>query len=152
MTPSEANAVFAADVVLIGNHPGSGSHILLIERRNPPFQGCRALPGGYVEPDEDSKTGAARELREEAGIDLAALGVELRFVGLYDNPYRDARKPRVVSAAYAAIVDGLPNAYAGDDAKTAEWLPVRKIYSSHFNLAFDHRRIIADALGWSDHE
>lgn len=42
--------------------------ILLIQRGNPPFQECWALPGGLLEPDEDLDVCARRELEEETGV------------------------------------------------------------------------------------
>jgi 8-oxo-dGTP diphosphatase len=44
--------------------------LLLVRRAIEPKRGCWAIPGGYLEGDESSVDGAARELREEAGIVL----------------------------------------------------------------------------------
>lgn len=63
--PAQANA---ASVALIKD-----SKVLLIERTFAPFKGCWTLPGGRREPDENIEICARRELREELGLDVAAL-------------------------------------------------------------------------------
>ena len=42
--------------------------LLLVRRRNPPFQGCWALPGGVVGDDEDIEANAMRKLEEGTGV------------------------------------------------------------------------------------
>ena len=91
--------------------------LLLIRRRNHPFQGCWALPGGFVNIDEALRDGAARELYEETGLEPDYLG-QLYTWGEVD---RDPRT-RIISTSYMAIVNEKnKNLKAGDDASEACW-------------------------------
>lgn len=128
----------AVDVVLLRR--GRGTEVLLIERRGEPFRGLWALPGGFVEIDEDLPDAARRELHEETGITIEDEG-KLMQLGAFGRPGRDPRG-RVISVVYQASVS-LPGseATAGDDAARAEWFPL----SGLPELAFDHAEIIAEA-------
>jgi 8-oxo-dGTP diphosphatase len=110
--------------------------LLLIRRKNPPFQGQYALPGGYVDYGESTEHAAARELAEETG--LTATSVTL--VGVYSDPQRDPRG-HVVSVAYLVETAG-HDPKAGDDAASAEFVAGW----DGLDLAFDHGRIVADAV------
>ena len=113
-------------------------HLLLIQRKNLPFQGYWALPGGFVEKDEDLWETAQRELWEETGLKNLRL-IEL---GAFGHPLRDPRT-RVISIAYLSIVrKERVKPRAGDDAKEVGWFPLRKLPE----LAFDHELIIKSAL------
>jgi 8-oxo-dGTP diphosphatase len=129
-----------ADAVIFAEHDDQ-LHVLVIRRGWPPYEDCWALPGGYVDPGEDTMQAAYRELREETGLTVAAL----RLVGVYANPGRDPRG-RFVSFAYTTLLDGLREPIAGDDAKSAGWITVNEALSEPSRLAFDHYQIIHDAL------
>ncbi|MFL1904061.1 NUDIX hydrolase [Streptomyces tauricus] len=114
-------------------------HVLLIERGQEPYAGCRALPGGFVLPEESAETAARRELAEETGLSDVS-GLHLEQLRTYSEPDRDPRM-RVVSVAYAALLPDAPEPRGGGDAAGAHWLP----YDGLGPLAFDHDRILADA-------
>ena len=84
--------------------------LLLIRRKNEPFQGQYALPGGFVQYGETVEQAAARELLEETNL----LATKLSLIGVYSDPRRDPRG-HVVSIAYMATADQF-NPRAGTDA------------------------------------
>jgi 8-oxo-dGTP diphosphatase len=117
--------------------------VLLITRRNSPYQGDLALPGGFVRRHESLDNAALRELSEETGIDGRKLHLEqLRAYGI---PDRDPRG-RVITVAYLALGPDLPLPQAGTDAETARWEAVTSALGSKTQLAFDHLAILGDAL------
>lgn len=118
-------------------------HVALVERGNDPFKGKWALPGGFVEPDEDLADAAARELQEETGIESEATA--LTQLGAYGKPDRDPRM-RVVSVAFWTIQPGLSQVTGGSDAAAARLLPVDEALEDPSNLAFDHHQILSDAV------
>jgi len=109
-------------------------HLLLIQRRDDPFKGSWALPGGFVEMEETLDQAVLRELEEETSIKLAWMDQLYTF----GDPGRDPRG-RVISTSYLALVKmSAVKIEAGDDATAAQWFPVSKLPK----LAFDHSRII----------
>jgi 8-oxo-dGTP diphosphatase len=128
------------DVVALAPVDGQ-THLLVVRRGNPPFEGQWALPGGYLEVDEDLAVSAARELAEETGIHLdpSVLGQ----LGAYGAPDRDPRG-RTISVAHVVRLDAAPDAKGGDDAAEAAWVEVGKALAD--GLAFDHEQIVRDAL------
>lgn len=92
-----------------------GIELLLIRRAKHPFKGCWALPGGFVDPNEDVIDAAWRELEEETGV----TNVSLEPFGIYGTPGRDPRG-WTVSGGFCALVDDV-DVKAGDDAADARW-------------------------------
>lgn len=113
-----------------------GGRVLLVRRGRPPFRGSWALPGGFVEVGETVEEAVLRELREETGL----VGRLERLVGVYSDPGRDPRK-HTVSVVFAIRGEG-GEPKAGDDAGAAAWVPL----APRPALAFDHERILEDAL------
>jgi 8-oxo-dGTP diphosphatase len=112
--------------------------LLLIKRKNEPYQGTWGLPGGFVNPDEDLDTCAKRELKEETGV----TGVYLEQLYTFGNPKRDPRE-RVISVAYYALAPAERiTLRAASDAADVDWFSLNKLPP----LAFDHRRIVDKAL------
>ena len=121
--------------------------ILLIERGTEPHRGRWALPGGFVDIDEDLSDAAVRELAEETGIDV----VDVRQLGTYGTPDRDPRM-RVVSVVFWALVDDIGDPNGGDDAAHAFVVPVDEALADPARLAFDHHRILTDAVDRVENE
>lgn len=117
--------------------------VLLVERGAEPFLGRSALPGGRVRTNETLDEGAHRELWEETSIEGARLHLEQ--LGAYGDPGRDPRG-RVVTIAYLALGPDLPTPVGGTDAAHAYWAPVAGLLRTPGSLAFDHARILDDAL------
>ncbi len=122
-----------ADVVVFTIRDGRLS-ILLIRRANPPYQGDWALPGGFLDIDEDLDACAARELAEETGIS----GVYLEQLYTFGATHRDPRE-RVISVTYYALVpqDALATPRAASDAAEVGW----HAFDDLTSLAFDHTEI-----------
>ena len=129
--PFPATPALTTDCVVFDER----GYVLLIRRRNEPFKGSYALPGGFVDVGERVEAGCRRELSEETGLHVG----ELRLIGVYSDPGRDPRG-HTCSVAYLARV-GRAEVVAGDDAAAAEWVADWR----REKLAFDHAQIIADA-------
>ena len=111
------------------------NRVLLVRRRNPPFRGRWAFPGGFVEMGETVEQAVVRELFEETGLRPDGL----RLLGVYSRPGRDPRGP-TVTVAFRMRGSPLPPRGASD-AIEARWVSVRRAPA----LAFDHDEILADA-------
>lgn len=122
--------------------------VLLVRRGREPFRGRWALPGGFVQRgpgkrDESLDEAAAREFEEETGLPLEA--AYLTQLGAYGDPGRDPRG-NIVTVAYLAVAPSGREPRAGGDAAAARWQPVGLVLSGKLKLAFDHGRIVADAV------
>jgi 8-oxo-dGTP diphosphatase len=129
--PLPATPALTTDAVVFD----TAGRVLLIRRKNPPFEGQYALPGGFVDIGETVEAACRRELKEETGIEVGAL----TLVGVYSDPRRDPRGHTCSVAFLARVAGGEPE--AGDDAAAAEWVADWQSRT----LAFDHALILRDA-------
>ena len=108
--------------------------LVLVKRKNPPYLGKFALPGGFVEIGESTETAAAREVFEETGLSVEIL----KLIGVYSDPERDPRR-HTVSVCYLA--KGYGDLKSGSDAAAVELFELDSIPE----LAFDHNKMINEA-------
>ena len=136
--------------------------VLLIKRKDEPFKGRWALPGGYVNENEPLRRAASRELHEETSIS----GLRLEQLGAFGDPGRDPRG-HTITIAYVTFLVAQATIQAGDDAEAVQWHPFRtlaldEVPPSHsvppppkklkrmrpsgpIRLAFDHAKILTMA-------
>jgi 8-oxo-dGTP diphosphatase len=139
--------------------------VLLIQRKDDPFRGQWALPGGFVNENESLDRAAARELAEETGL----TGARLEQLGAFGDPGRDPRG-HTVTVAWVTFLVAEAAITAGDDAAAAEWHSFRTLaldtkssttrsaprpvapttrrsparsQGASVRLAFDHAKIVA---------
>jgi 8-oxo-dGTP diphosphatase len=113
------------------------NQLLLIKRKNEPYKDCWALPGGFVDENEDLEVAAKRELEEETQVKIDSL----QQFGTFGKPFRDPRG-HMISVAYFGEVSENTIAIASDDAKEVAWFAINELP----NLAFDHQEIIEKAF------
>ena len=108
--------------------------LLLIQRAHDPYKGKWALPGGFVDIDEDLDNAARRELKEETGISVG----DIEQLHTYGAPDRDPRE-RVITVVYTTLISSNEvQLQPASDAAAAEWFDINQLPE----LAFDHPKII----------
>src|SRR5881409_3027445 len=109
-----------------------GGKLVAVRRKNEPYRGLPALPGGFIELGETTVAAVVREVREETGLET---DVD-RLVGVFSDPRRDPRG-HTISIAYALNAIG-GKLQAGSDAAAIVLIdpddPPR--------MAFDHNEIL----------
>lgn len=131
--------------------------LLMIKRKQHPYQGKWALPGGFASPKESLEDSCIRELEEETGVKLTKDAIVP--IGVYSTASakysQEARDPRgwVITSAYMALISE-EELVAGDDAGDVDWVVVTRgeqglVFKSKEGilegLAFDHEQIVKDA-------
>lgn len=129
--------IFVTVDIVLFRKMNSSYEILLIQRLNDPFKDYWALPGGFVDENEELETAAKRELFEETDIQL----FQVKQIKAYGNPNRDPRH-HTISVAFMGEIDSLAEAKAKDDAKAVKWFSIEELPA----LAFDHAEIIRDTI------
>ena len=113
--------------------------VLLIKRKNKPFEGDWVLTGGALYNNEDLEEGALRELKEKTGIE----GVEIKQFKSFGKVNRSPVM-RMVAVGFVGIIDSKRVNVLRETKNTsnADWFPINKIPP----LGFDHEEILHEAL------
>lgn len=93
--------------------------LLVVRRGRAPARGRWSLPGGRVESGERAADAAAREVREETGLQVEVTS----FLGFVEHIHDGHHI--VILDFLAAVVGG--QLAAGDDADEAEWVTRREL-------------------------
>lgn len=118
---------------------GDKIKMLLINRGNEPFKGRWALPGGFVEMDEELQDAVVRELEEETGL----TGVKLEQMHTFGTIGRDPRGRQITIVFMGVVTEGQTQIKAGDDAAKAQWFDIENLPQ---NMAFDHNEVLKFAI------
>lgn len=128
----------------------AAGHVILIRRGRAPGKGLRALPGGFVDPEESVYDAAVRELVEETrfGLDAGRMRAAFRGVQVFDDPWRSQRGRVITHAHYFDLGDGaLPAVQGGDDAADAAWVPIAELRGLEAQFMDDHFQILQHFIG-----
>ncbi len=93
--------------------------LLVVQRGRAPARGRWSLPGGRVERGERAADAAAREVREETGLQVEVTS----FLGFVEHLFEDHH---IVILDFRAVVVG-GHLAAGDDADQAAWVTRREL-------------------------
>ena len=113
--------------------------LLLINRAKEPFKGKWALPGGFVNIDEELEDAIERELEEETGL----TGIHLEQMHTFGKCGRDPRGRQITIAFMGIATKGKQKIKGGDDAAKAQWFDIEKLPE---DLAFDHNEVAKFAI------
>lgn len=113
--------------------------LLLIQRKHYPYEGQWAIPGGFVEMDEELEDAVARELAEETGL----TDVRLEQMRAFGTVGRDPRGRQITIVFIGIVGEGQTLVRGGDDAAEARWFDIERLPE---NMAFDHERIAQVAI------
>jgi len=128
-----------ADALVFGFFRGR-ARVLLVRRGKEPYKDYWAVPGGFVEIDEELADAAARELAEETGL----TGIPLEQMHTFGTLGRDPRGRQITIVHMGIAPTGRTRVAGGDDAAEARWFDIDRLPE---NMAFDHAEVVAMAVG-----
>ncbi len=113
--------------------------LLLIRRKNEPYKGRWAIPGGFVDMDEELEDAVVRELAEETGL----TGIHLEQMHTFGTIGRDPRGRQITIVFMGIANERQAGVKAGDDAAEAKWFDIKNLPD---DMAFDHNRVAKFAI------
>lgn len=123
----------------------TNAHVLLIKRGACPGKGLWALPGGFVEQHERLLQACLRELTEETELAVlqSSLQTALRDVKVFDHPDRSLRGRTITHVhLFDLQSDHFPDIRGGDDAASADWVPIAQLAGMEDQFFDDHFHIL----------
>ena len=122
-------------------------HILLVQRGHFPGKGLWALPGGFLNPNENIVDGVIRELKEETKIKVPVPVLKGSIVAqrVFDDVHRSSRG-RTITHSFLFHLNAdhqLPKVKGSDDAAFATWVPLSQVTR---NMMFEDHKDIIDNL------
>lgn len=134
---SYQNPSLAVDLVVFGYSKEQLS-VLLLNRKEAPFQDQWVLPGAFLQMEERFLDTCSRVLKTKLGMD----DVYMEQLFSFDDPARDPRG-RAIAVAYYALVNPARVAIsAGSMANDVAWFNIKELPG----LGFDHKEIFEIAL------
>lgn len=132
-------------VIAVGGVVISGARVLLIRRGQPPLEGRWSIPGGLLELGETIAQAIARELMEEAEVQVRAL----ELIEIYEKVLRLPNQPpqyHFVILDYLCELKG-GTAQAGTDVTEVAWAAEQDL--ERFDLTIAARRVVKRAFAMS---
>jgi len=124
---------------VVFTYSGDRAKVLLINRGKEPFKGKWALPGGFIDMDEELEDAVVRELEEETGL----TGVRLEQMRTFGTVGRDPRGRQITIVFMGIVTEEQTKIKAGDDAAQAQWFDIEKLPD---DMAFDHNEVVRFAI------
>lgn len=128
----------AADPIILRRNPKSRQlEMIAIQRED---TGQWAIPGGMVDGGERISQTLARELKEEAGLELSMEGATRLFEGVVKNDPRNTDNAWMETSVSMLVLDEAQaeqiELSAGSDAIDVQWLPltaanINSLYADH---------------------
>ncbi|MBT6774435.1 NUDIX hydrolase [Candidatus Woesearchaeota archaeon] len=115
--------------------------ILLLKRNTEPYLGKFALPGGFVDYDEQVEVAAVREVKEETGVDIEVIEI----LGVYSAPDRNPSKHTISTVFIAKPLN--VNLISSEEGEPV-WMLIDEVIKT--GLCFDHDKILNDYLQWKE--
>ena len=116
--------------------------VLLIQRKDDPFAGRWAFPGGFVNENEPLETAARRELKEETGLEVVPLSVFEIFERIITDTEGRPEYHYVLIDYLCRVVGG--QLQAASDVSQAAWVPQHKL--REYRLTEGTRAVIERAF------
>ncbi len=125
--------------VVVFTFQNDRAKLLLVKRGKEPFKGKWAIPGGFIEIDEELEDAAARELQEETAL----ANVPLEQMRTFGRCGRDPRGRQITVVFMGIAAKGQNKVKGGDDAAKAKWFDIENLPK---DMAFDHNEVAEFAV------